>query len=1479
MKRQILVFISIFTISCSSAQVIISNDTNFCSSQPHDLYALSAVQSSMAIDDQHDSIASIGFNFDFYGGTYDKCVISGNGYITFDTTQANQYSPWGINQAIPNPGFLPENAIMAPWQDINTGVVGNIFYGTTGIAPNRKFTVTWCSIAMFQCTQDLHTSQVVMHEGSNKIEMFIQDKYICLTWNGGAAVQGLVDATSANFDIVTDPILLLPRNWPLTWTATNEGWEFLPNGTTSYNINSIAYKPIITGLATWTDATGLVLGTGPILNVNPTNTTTYYCSITGSCAGATLLDSVTVGIIGCLDINLTSTQSSCLGTDGTITVTPNLGTTSPPWDIELMDFNGLNIQVANNVMTTTHTFSNIVTGSYIVKVLQPNGYSAQDTIVVSQIQNPLIVTTNHQDVNCYGGSNGSISVVATGGLLPYEFYINGVLNTNSPPTDSLFTNLIPGTYVMSVVDANNCMNKDTVIISHPNFPLQVSPTSKLLNCYGEASGFATVSSTGGTPSYSYEWFDGSYTSIGFGDSISGLVGGSYFVKVTDANGCQQIGTIQVLQTQTPLIAQNQQFPVVCKGDNSGMIVSQATGSQGPYKYYWFDAIGDSIYTSSTNFPKMSRDTLSGLFAGTYYLHLYDANGCSESYNINIGEPSTALSIDSVVVSNTIACYGGTDGAAQTYISGGMPNYYFAWDNGELNSNALNLTSGYHVVTLTDDWGCIVTDSVYISENPKIKTTILVDNEVSCYGLSDGSVSASSFGGVPNYHYFWSNGHQDIGTTTTNSGLSYGSYYLTTQDVLGCEVFDSILVEHPDPLYVEATEIDRISCYGYNDGLAYAYGWGGIEPYTFYWDSLTGYAGDTNSTLTSGVHTVYVVDSRGCESTDTVFTHEPPVFEVNIIDSLTIFPYCIGVNSASLTSLANGGTPPYWYEWDDNLVTPQTTAVATNLLAGVYAITVTDYRGCIVSDTRDIDTVTNQMTSTIYAPLMYNGYHVSCYGENDGMLYVEGGGVDHTPFTYQWYGPNGFNSTNDTITNLIAGIYSVTVLDSNNCSVNNSFDITTPLDLQYSITGVLRNESCDGACNGQLSLHLVGGTPPYVGASTDQSSGTMISSTMIGDSILGDMCSGVWDVVLTDANGCNSSLILGGIGQETVTYNSSTSLQDPSSTVQDVLCYGTNTGSLDVLIPNPNTTNYAYNWVHALTGTSVGTGPTISGLPAGTYVLEAQYMDGLNVGPYDGCTTIDTIEISQIDDILIQAVIRDVDCYDNNTGRISVHPNLGGSVSGGTASPSGSGYSYTWNPTGTGTGRTVNNLTEGTYTLSVTDANGCLKVDTFVVTEPDVLVSNVTQNGANLTVNVTGGTTNYSYSWRETLNPTQHLQGGTDYIVLVAGTYYCIVTDANSCEVTSNSFTYTSDNPTSIAESQISLKIFPNPFREQTTIDFGRVIIDGDLKVIDILGNVVDVYELKNQRELVIEKGTKSKGVYFVEVKIKNHKIFKKITLQ
>ena len=144
-------------------------------------------------------------------------------------------------------------------------------------------------------------------------------------------------------------------------------------------------------------------------------------------------------------------------------------------------------------------------------------------------------------------------------------------------------------------------------------------------------------------------------------------------------------------------------------------------------------------------------------------------------------------------------------------------------------------------------------------------------------------------------------------------------------------------------------------------------------------------------------------------------------------------------------------------------------------------------------------------------------------------------------------------------------------------------------------------------------------------------------------------------------------------------------------------------------------------------------------------------------------TADTVEITQIDEIDIHAVVRDVDCYDNNTGRISVNPNLGGGISGGTPN-----YNLQWNPSGTGSGQTVNGLSAGTYSLSVTDVNGCIKVDTFEVNEPSILVSNVSQNGSILNATASGGTPSYTYRWKEFSSPSTTLQIGNSYMVLSPG---------------------------------------------------------------------------------------------------------------
>ena len=144
MVRLSAIIISLFFVLSSliTSSQILSNDTTVCDNYTGPLYALGSQLSDMQIDDEHDSIVSIGFNFTFYGNVYEYLVVSGNGYVTFDTTVANTYSPWPINSPIPNPGSQPENAIMAPWHDINTGVGGQVYFGMSGIAPNRFFIIT-----------------------------------------------------------------------------------------------------------------------------------------------------------------------------------------------------------------------------------------------------------------------------------------------------------------------------------------------------------------------------------------------------------------------------------------------------------------------------------------------------------------------------------------------------------------------------------------------------------------------------------------------------------------------------------------------------------------------------------------------------------------------------------------------------------------------------------------------------------------------------------------------------------------------------------------------------------------------------------------------------------------------------------------------------------------------------------------------------------------------------------------------------------------------------------------------------------------------------------------------------------------------------------------------------------------------------------------------------------------------------------------
>ena len=1097
---------------------------------------------------------------------------------------------------------------------------------------------------------------------------------------------------------------------------------------------------------------------------------------------------------------------------------------------------------------------------------------------------PINYSLTSSNVNCYNGSDGRIVVdMQTNLINPFYYYLNGVLNTN--PVDSVFDNLSAGFYIVSVIDDNNCLHRDTVVISSPSNPLQAIVSSKVNTCHSDSTAFAVALGIGGTPfangTYLYNWYDSNVglnnPTISTNDTAFNLYTGTYFVRVTDANGCDTNASVQIISPQLPLSSSNQIGPVVCKGDSSGYIVGDAGGGFPPYTYTWSTSLGGIIQQS---FGVSNKDTLKNIPTGVYLLDIIDQRGCQSSQiSITVNEPLHPLVIDTVMLVDSIDCFGDSTGRAVVYHSGGDPSgiapaYQYLWDNGETDSLAQYLYSGYRSVIVTDGRGCQVIDSVFVPESSEIISILTIDSTVNCYGSNNGIVSVTTSGGHPNYIYSWSNGQPlGSGNVDTAFNLSYGSYALTTEDSWGCSVVDSVFMTEPDLLTMEAIELEWISCKDSADGLAFAVAQGGTMPYIFSWGGNQ--IGDTVNTLSPGVHLVTVTDAKGCTASDTVEIHEPPYLLVSIGNVVPV--YCNGVNTGSLTATASGGTPGYTYLWDDNPVLPQITATASYLESGIYIVTATDSRGCIATATEDI----SQVVPTMNLDTSFT--NVSCHGSNDGSALVTASG-GHAPYTYTWVGTNSsFISYTSSISSLSAGTYSVTVTDTNNCTRNSSVDIYEPLPIIYNVS-TSADELCLGACNGEIHIDsITGGTPPYVGMLTSNTTGAITYLTMSGDSIINGVCAGDYTVMVTDSGLCSSSILPSGNSQAVV--NSTVSaLTDPQIVVTDnVDCFGGITGEIQLTNPDTNYTYYTYFILSPVQNVWVGIGALASNLPSGQYFVRAILNQSMNVPlpSTSWCISYsDTVTIVEPDPLSVSGVVDPADCFGGSSGSISV------SVMGGTSN-----YAYQWSNGSTLS--QVNNLSSGDYIVTITDANSCILIDTFTVTQPNpinVSISRGSNNANNpayfeLSVNgssASGGTSPYVYTWKREYpaGVFTNVGGGNNYTVYAAGTYSVTVLDANGCTVESNDFTY-NNPPTFVEESSevIKLEIYPNPFNDVAVVDFGRYISDSQLKIFNIVGELVDVYEVRETDKLEIERKEKVNGVYFAEIEIDDKKIFKKLILE
>lgn len=284
LKSFLLVFLAVFTAGLSFAQtdsLIVTNDSLLCNGT-HLLHTsvigeIPITINNLNVDDQFSGIVPIGFSFNFYGNVYTNCTISANGLISFNTSNANQYSNWsltgGTSSAMPA-NTECYNSLCGVFSDIEPLMGGTVFYGTVGTAPYRKFVVSFCDDAMYDCNTQLINFQMVLDETTNTCEVFIHKKYICTDWNGGLAIQGVENSTGSAYTIA-------PGRNCTQWSATDDGRQFIPNATySSYTCDTIPYSPIPSANATinWYQG-GNFIGSGDTISVNPSDTTVYTVQV------------------------------------------------------------------------------------------------------------------------------------------------------------------------------------------------------------------------------------------------------------------------------------------------------------------------------------------------------------------------------------------------------------------------------------------------------------------------------------------------------------------------------------------------------------------------------------------------------------------------------------------------------------------------------------------------------------------------------------------------------------------------------------------------------------------------------------------------------------------------------------------------------------------------------------------------------------------------------------------------------------------------------------------------------------------------------------------------------------------------------------------------------------------------------------------------------------------------------------------------
>ena len=1014
-------------------------------------------------------------------------------------------------------------------------------------------------------------------------------------------------------------------------------------------------------------------------------------------------------------------------------------------------------------------------GDYAISFSETYNFSGAPPVSAS-----ITSTTN---LLCNGVNTGSATVEGSGGVAPYTYLWSNGQNTATA------VNLAAGTYTVTVTGASSSGTATaTAVITAPPALNATATASGVLNCIN-TSVTGTANATGGTGPYSFVWANGTV-----GSQADLTTPGIHSVTATDANGCTKIASVNVTSNLTPPVAAATPNATISCGQTSVQLSGVGSSTGTLYTYLWVASNGGNIVSGATTLtPTVNA-------AGTYTLTVTNNNnGCTSSATSNV--TSTAQPPTAATTGAQLTCTN-PSGTISVTTNAGTPLFSWTGPGGftsAAQSPTVTVPGTYTVVVTNTSSGCSSTATASVTQNIAAPTGVTASGgTLNCLVTSVPLGSSSTTSGVT-YAWVGPNGYTSVlqnptvtlaGTYTVtvqnpvngctasatasvisnttaptisatggqltctltstqltatsnaaSSGFSWtgpggftsaaqnpvatvpGPYNLVvTDNSNGCMTTATATVsQNITPPVASAITPGNLNC---NTTSIQLNGTGSSQGtnFTYQWTTSTGNIVSGGNTLTPTVNATgtynLLVTNQLNGCTSPASTAVAQTPAVTATIGSVSNVSCNGGSNGTLSATAGGGTGTYSYAWSSG----SNTASAGNLSAGTYVVSITDTENCTA-------TATASVTQPDVLAANASATAVTSSGGMDGTASAAPSGGT-MPYGYNW----SSGGTTATITGLAPGSYTVTVQDANACSsvqtvTVNSFNCTLTAGISAT------NVSCNGASNGTASVTVSGAAMPVVYAWSNGQSTPTVSG----------LAPGTFTVLITDASNCPAEL--------------SISITQPAPLLANATATGqTGVGQNDGTASaqaTGGTASYTYEW------SNMATTPSISGLAPGTYTVTAT--------DANGCTNAQSVVVAAFNCALSVSVSAvNVSCAGGNNGQATAVP-VAATLP----------VSYNWS--NGSTTATANGLSAETYTVTLTDAVGCVVISTTTITAPTPLLASVTNvshvacpestNGA-ATVEVSGGTTPYTISWPNSSNGQN----------LGVGTYVFSVTDGNACTV-------------------------------------------------------------------------------------------------